>query len=290
MSVRLTMNYSEVTLSDVESAIADSNVAMEQKVDGTRSLVVVRSNGGDEVRVQFLGRGGTALTHAAAKVHFPTIAEVLIPNFTLEGEAVLDGEILFDQGRYVIFDLPYLRIKDTEMVRPTDAYRTRRQFLGPLTGFMNPEVVSANRTEWTEEGKRALFESARLNGSEGVMLKDLDSPYEPGKRAKHSRKVKFVKTADVVVTGSTRGRNEAGRETGAFSFAAYDGTGSLKSLGSCSAIGKPQVEVGDVIEVAYLYRALTGGLVQPRMLKVRTDKRPEDCTLDQFPLYSKEVL
>ncbi len=122
------------------------------------------------------------------------------------------------------------------------------------------------------------------------MAKQLDSLYEPGKRVKHSVKIKFTKTADVVVTRSTRGRNEAGRETGAFAFAVQNAKGEMRQMGSCSAIGKPEVKVGDVIELAYLYRAGDGLLVQPRMIKVRADKVPADCTIDQFPTYSKAVL
>ena len=143
------------------------------------------------------------------------------------------------------------------------------------------------------------------------MVKDLQAPYEEGKRVKHSVKVKFVKTADVIVTKVTRDRNEAGREVGSFYFGAYRechdttyhnpgatescptcmGTGwEFKDLGSCSAIGKPETKVGDVIEVAYLYRPDNGALVQPRMMRVRDDKDPIDCTFDQFPTYSKAVL
>jgi len=29
---------------------------------------------------------------------------------------------------------------------------------------------------------------------------------------------------------------------------------------------------------------------QPRMLRVREDKRAEDCTIEQFPAYSKDVV
>jgi hypothetical protein len=40
--------------------------------------------------------------------------------------------------------------------------------------------------------------------------------------------------------------------------------------------------------VAYLYREPeTGGLVQPRMMRVREDKSPAACTLAQFPAYSR---
>lgn len=288
MTVRLTMNYSEVEMTSVDKAIADPAVAMEQKVDGTRCMVVVHRdvNG---LTFRFLGRGGKKLTHAAAMLHFSTIRDALVNEFPHFGETVLDGEILFDQGRYVIFDLPYMEVEGRVLVGPEQPYRHRMQMLSALTHSLNGGAVSQVRTEWTEAGKRSLYESVMSSGGEGVMLKHLESPYAPGQRVKHSVKVKFVKTADVIVTKSTRGRNEAGREIGAFTFAVYDHGGRLRTIGSCSAIGKPHVEVGDVIEVAYL-SYFGQALIQPRMRKVRTDKAPEDCTLDQLVLSSKAVV
>jgi hypothetical protein len=67
------------------------------------------------------------------------------------------------------------------------------------------------------------------------------------------------------------------------------GPTELIPVGACSLIGKPQVSVGDVIEVAYLN--WTGSaLYQPRMTRVRTDKLPEDCTMAQFRPYSRRVV
>lgn len=65
--------------------------------------------------------------------------------------------------------------------------------------------------------------------------------------------------------------------------------GELVPVGSCSAIGRPHVEVGDVIEVAYLY--WTGACAyQPRMVRVRADKEAARCTTGQFLPYSRETI
>lgn len=303
MTVRLTMNYTDAGFvrEDVEDAILDINIAMEQKVDGTRCMVVIETKHEGEPEFRFLGRGGKKLTHAAAMLHFESIENALRPHFPRVGETVLDGEIMFDQAAYVLFDMPYHEVRGTTIVEPNTSYRERRQFLGAMAPFIESPTIIVSRTEWTPEGKAALWNEVQASGGEGVMLKHLDSPYEPGIRAKHSTKVKFVKTADVVIINCTRGRNEAGRETGNYTFGVASPSGSVTvetidgpmkvhPLGAMSCIGKPQVDNGTVVEVSYLYRGAGGGLVQPRFMRPRTDKRPMDCTEEQFPIYSKAVV
>jgi hypothetical protein len=97
----------------------------------------------------------------------------------------------------------------------------------------------------------------------------------------------LVKDADAVVMSWDR----PDAKHGTCSFGVYV-DGVLTPVGSCSLIGKPAVEVGDVIAVAYLYRDAKGGLIQPRLVSVRRpeEKRPEDCTMEQFPLYSRKAL
>jgi ATP-dependent DNA ligase len=307
MTVRLTMNYIEVEASQIDAAIADDRVAVEQKVDGTRSLVVLERFEDGSTMTRYLGRNGGLLKHTAAMQHFSSITPALWTVFGEHpGEVVIDGEIMIDTGEFVAFDLPFMQISGREFSTPSHLYWQRLQLLRTL--FHNaPAPLRLVRSEVSANGKQALWEDIQRSGGEGVMVKDLESTYDAGVRAKHSRKIKFVKTADVIVTGSTRGRNDAGRETGSFSFAVKCktclGTGltmvsrcnecsgiGLLALGACSAIGKPEVKAGDVIEVAYLYRGEGGNLVQPRMMRVREDKIPNDCTLDQFPTYSKAVL
>ena len=289
MTVRLAMTFKEIDLDQTEAVFTDPDIAIEQKVDGTRALCVIETRG-DVTSIRFLARSGAVLKHSAATQHLDRIKWALLDGLPLaDGEIVLDGEVMIDTGEYVLFDLPYFKGDGSEYVVPEMPYRERRAALATLAANLD-RPIRLGESARTTEAKVALFEAVRDSGGEGVMAKSLRAPYEPGKRVKHSVKIKFVKTADVVVTDSSRGRNDAGRETGAFAFGAYDESGAFVALGSCSAIGKAEVQIGDVIEVAYLYRPESGGLVQPRMLKVRDDREPESCTLEQFPTYSKAVL
>ena len=311
MTVRLAMAFKEIDMADLEPLFDDPNIAVEQKVDGTRALCVVEEK--DDVTVfRFLTRGGKVLAHTAATQHLDKIKQALLDGMLPGGadfEVVLDGEVMIDTGEYIVFDLPYVRTASGEKVTPETPYWQRRQVLsGVLSGVDRPVRLGGMAT--TPDDKRDLLRRVQESGGEGVMAKKLDSVYEPGKRVRSCVKVKFVKTADVIVTGSTRGRNAAGREVGSFEFAVVgdeptikermepgiltidldEGVRRLIPMGTCSAIGKPETKVGDVIEVAYLYRPKSGGLVQPRMMRVREDKTPDQCRMDQFVDYSKAVV
>jgi ATP-dependent DNA ligase len=133
-----------------------------------------------------------------------------------------------------------------------------------------------------DDEKIELVKRVTEIGGEGFMVKHLDSTYSPGRRVSHSVKVKFVHTADVIVTSWKRTAT-----TGSARLAVYDG-GELVDVGGCSLIGKPEVTDGCVVEVAY--SAFRGAMNQPRMMRLRPDKPASECTLAQFPAYSKEVV
>jgi len=289
MTVRKAMTFASSKVDDIEGLIEDSNLVLEQKYDGTRALCVVTRDE-DDLWFQFLARNGAPLKHTAATQWIPDIERGLRDGFPNVSEAVLDGEIMIDSGAYILFDMPYWKRDDGAVfVRPEDEYGFRRGFLASQAEkFYSP--VSVGNMATSPEDKRLLFNLVMESNGEGVMAKSLSSPYVEGKRVKHSLKVKFVKTADVVVMDVRRSRNEEGREIGSIRFGVYDDEGVLKPLGKCSPIGKPHCEPGDVIEVRYLYRQAGGALVQPTMLMVREDREPESCTYDQFSDYSKAVL
>lgn len=292
MTVRKAMLSASANLADVEHLITDPNLVLERKYDGTRGLCVITSGS-----IQFLQRNGTPLKHTAATQHFldlhlalAPIQEMLDP---LE-ECVLDGEIMIDTGKYVLFDFPHFLRVGVTVETP---YITRRNELARMFDEIDlADPIVLGGIAWDEDDKRAMYMKVLTTGGEGVMAKKADSAYEEGKRSRHSLKVKFVKTADVVVMKWHRardGKNAAGEptgsETGNIEFGVYNDEGALTPIGKCSIIGKPEVQNGWVIEVKYLYRGAGGALVQPTMVRVRQDRVPESCTYDQFPTYSKAI-
>lgn len=69
-----------------------------------------------------------------------------------------------------------------------------------------------------------LFEAARERGNEGLMIKDLASPYSPGKRGKSWLKMKReLATLDVVVTAVEYGHGKRISVLSDYTFAVWDG-------------------------------------------------------------------
>lgn len=268
----------DLDLADAEPFVLSADWVGEQKFDGTRGLAVV-----SETRVWWPGRGGRgALAHTAATQHFPKINAVLrrVVGDT-PGVIVLDGEIMTGTGEYLIYDLPYARFGGVEHVGPMDPFSRRRAVLEVVGTMFAPDCpVRVVRQARTPREKLDLIKAVEAGGGEGVVLKRTDAPYEPGRRVTHQRRLKFVKTADVVVMGRTQSPN-------AITFGVHDSAGQLRPAGGCSMIGKPgEIAVGDVVEVAYLY--WTGSsLYQPRLMRKRFDKLPGDCRADQFRDYSR---
>jgi ATP-dependent DNA ligase len=156
----------------------------------------------------------------------------------------------------------------------------------------------------------ALFEAAAAHGLEGIMAKERNSVYLPGKRTSHWFKIKTRHTADCVIIGYTKGKGEREATFGALQLAQYRGkelayvgkvgTGFdertsraiLAELQKVKPGARPVKEkpVDDsvttwlepelVCEVQYSSRVSTGNLREPVFVRLRPDKTPADCVVE----------
>src|SRR5260370_40853093 len=151
----------------------------------------------------------------------------------------------------------------------------------------------------------ALFTAARDRGNEGLMIKDLDSLYTPGRRGKSWLKMKReLATLDVVVTAVEYGHGKRIGVLSDYTFAVWEGE-RLVNIGK-SYSGLTDVELAEmtqwvlspkiseeglrlevepkiVLEVAFnnLMRSTrheSGYAFRfPRIVRLRPNKRPEDA-------------
>ncbi|MEY2404245.1 MAG: ligase 1 [Acidimicrobiaceae bacterium] len=175
-------------------SVADAVALFEQssvewKLDGIR-LQVHRLD--DEVRL--FTRNLNDVTE-----QLPGVVELI--RSMPANDFVLDGEAVGGQVRF--FDC--LALDGVTLV--DEPLRERQAALERVAGpWRIPHIVTTDG----DEGERFL-EEAITAGHEGVMVKDLSSPYEAGRRGASWRKVKPVRTLDLVVLAVEWG---SGRRTG----------------------------------------------------------------------------
>jgi bifunctional non-homologous end joining protein LigD len=219
----------------------DGRWAFEIKWDGVRAIALSEPG-----RLRFHSRNLNDIT--------PRYPELSKLNRALSSHrAVLDGEIVaFDaegrpsfsalQGRmhltsesqvrrlaksqpvsYVIFDLLWL--DGHSLMR--EPYERRRARLAELDlngdRWQTPEHVVGHGAE--------VLEASRAQGLEGIIAKRLESPYEPGRRARGWVKVKNVQREDVIIGGWQPGEGRRRDRIGSLLVGLPDGEGGLRYVG-----------------------------------------------------------
>ncbi len=288
--------------------------AYEQKLDGFRAIVFVD---GAESYIQ--SRGGKELAR-----YFPELS--FAPGrYVLDGELVIrdpDGNLEFDalQSRihpaesriallaeeipadYVVFDL--LAEGDESLLDVP--FGQRREGLENLA-----KEIGIGLSVLTPDSERA---ETWLRSTEGTMAKQLDAPYEPGKR-RGMAKVKREREIDCVVMGWRPGKEEG--TVGSLILGLYDGT-ELRSVGHISGFSHETkrslrtllepLETGEsgtaepsrwtggrdlewvalrpelVIEVGYDHAAAGRIRHGARFRRFRDDKDPRECRFEDLDM------
>jgi DNA ligase-1 len=101
-----------------------------------------------------------------------------------------------------------------------EPYSVRREHLAALSWPAHAAMLAPMRTVDSAEGVDQAFDTARAAGNEGIIAKDLASPYAPGRRGKAWIKLKrAMATLDVVVTGAERGHGKRRSVLSDYTFA-----------------------------------------------------------------------
>jgi DNA ligase-1 len=118
--------------------------------------------------------------------------------------------------------------------------------LGEQSG--TPRVILAPAvTAESPEKLEEIFSAARERGNEGLMIKDVQSPYTPGRRGKSWLKLKKeLATLDVVVTAVEWGHGKRNKVLSDYTFAVRDGD-TLLNVGKAYS-GLTDVEIAEMTE------------------------------------------
>lgn len=127
-------------------------------------------------------------------------------------------------------------------------------------------------------GQQALDYAKEVanQGWEGIMLRDPDGKYEPGKRVHHTIKVKFRKTADLLCIDVEEGE---GKCNGIGALVLQDKEGRIVKVGSGldydnSTRQDADAYIGKIIEIEY--EQILDTYIQPVFKYVREDKNESD--------------
>lgn len=274
------MLATEVEASTLVDYFNASSWVLEQKLDGHRLLLVAP---GMDAPPSAITRNGTPYTRRLPK----GVSAFRFPPGHKQGEIVFDGELVGDT--FWVFDV----LGVAEQLN----LNQRRKFLEqifdiPYYKQQFGQSFKLVPRATTAEQKIALAEAAIKSNFEGLMVKHTHSPYIQGGRTQDWRKIKFVRTVDVFVTGvRTDGKNSV--DLGLLTDPTSRG---IVDVGRASLIGKEKngtISVGDVLEVRFLYvNEKNRRLYQPTILRKRTDKFMHECLMEQLDAHvtNKSVL
>jgi DNA ligase-1 len=144
----------------------------------------------------------------------------------------------------VIFDI--LRLDGTTLLRePLRLRRTRLDSLDFAEPLLRAELLEARSAEELDD----LFNSTRKRGHEGLMVKDPESPYTPGRRGGSWVKLKKrLATLDVVVIAVEYGHGKRRGVLSDYTFALRDdSTSQLVTLGKAYT-GLTDAEIAELTD------------------------------------------
>jgi ATP-dependent DNA ligase len=255
----------EITTGEAQRFIADDNYGCEEKHNGERRTICKDASG-----IRNFNREGNPGKALPAHVINALMSHPL-PQFIIDAE--------YEKGIVVVLDV--LVIGEDNLT--TTPYSERKRIAHKH--FENHSIlIKVCKTVTGNRAKAAFVLEKMEEVAEGVCFKKLDAVFIQGKNGQH-KKLKFWKSLDCVVIGPSR-HDHNSVEVGLYDYSVMLATGKplLRRICGVSLNGKPSVKIGDTLEIDYLYGTKRLEVVQPNLVRVRDDKRPEQCTIDQIQI------
>lgn len=242
--------------SELHRLLTNSTHCLQEKHDGRRLMVRKQ---GDTI---------TGINRRGLVVAIPDPIREAVEFIPFD--VLIDGEAVGDTLH--AFDL--LEVKGNDL--------RHRRYIDRHAGLLMAIPPNLPALRWVSTAihpndKVEIYEELHQTNREGIVFKDMDAAYSPGRpnSGGSQLKYKFVESASFIVTGHNAKRS--------VTLGLYDGD-KLVPAGNVTIPPNHAVPaVGDIAEVRYLYAfQQSGAIYQPVYLGVRSDIPAKECTVDQL--------
>jgi bifunctional non-homologous end joining protein LigD len=249
--------------SELSRLLTNTTHCLQEKHDGRRLLVRKQ---GDNI---------TGINRRGLVVAIPDAIREAVEHIPFD--VLIDGEAVGDTLH--AFDL--LEVKGTCLCK--------RRYIDRFASLMMviPPNLPALRwvsTTTTPNDKLEIYEELRATNREGVVFKDMDAPYSPGRpnSGGPQLKFKFVESASFVVTGSNSKRS--------VTLGLYDGEKLVPAGNVTIPPNHAILQVGNVVDARYLHAFReSGSIYQPVYLGERSDIPASECVVEQLKYKSEPI-
>lgn len=250
-----------VDRTELSRLLTNSTHCLQEKHDGRRLMVRKQ---GDII---------TGINRRGLVVAVPDAIREAVEHILFD--VLIDGEAVGDTLH--AFDL--LEVKGTCL--------RKRRYIDRFASLMMVIPPRLDALRWVStivsaDDKLEIYEELRATHREGVVFKDMDAPYSPGRPNSGGAqlKFKFVESASFIVTGHNAKRS--------VTLGLYDGD-ALVPAGNVTIPPNHRIpEVGEVCEVRYLYAYReSGSIYQPVYLGRRDDVPASECVVEQLKFKSE---
>lgn len=249
--------------SELSHLLTNSTHCLQKKHDGRRLMVHKQ---GDTI---------TGINRRGLIVAIPDAIREAVEHIPFD--VLIDGEAVGDTLQ--AFDL--LEVKGTCL--------RKRRYIDRFTSLMMIIPPGHDALRWVSTSvdpndKLETYEELLSSKCEGVVFKDMDAPFNPGRpnSGGPQLKFKFVESASFVVKGINTKRS--------VTLGLYDGD-KLVPAGNVTIPPNHHIpEVGEVCDVKYLYCFKeSGSIYQPVYLGRREDIQATECVVGQLKYKSESA-
>ena len=217
----------------------DKDWLFELKLDGVRAIAIL------DGETKLYGRSGSEISRK-----FP---ELMAMHKQAQKPCILDGEIVASSLRFEDIQSRIHKEKDLDIriaskQAPCIYYAFDILFIGERNIMALPLIErkailhshfigdsSARTLGFQTQSGRALFEKIREAGLEGIIAKQISSPYLAGKRSPSWLKIKNFREEIFYICGVTEGEGDRAKSFGSFVLGKQNAERDVLYVGNCGS-------------------------------------------------------